>query len=175
MTVHDDDARRAGRSSLVVRVRVHLGMVLRCFAGMMCGVGRVTVRRVSVVSGLLVMTGLMVLRRLSVVVCRALVMLGGRPMVLDPLVSLHDRLSLSDWFDQTSIGKPGYAVVTLPSPVNDTTPAGVVDGWRAVEESVIKQGWAKPQPGQGQIGPSPFPSEACRASRASAAAFGDEC
>ena len=71
---------------------VMLGVVLARLAGMMRGVGRVAVRRMGVVRGLLVAVLLVVLGGFTVMLGGILMMLGCGVVMLDDLVLGHDAL-----------------------------------------------------------------------------------
>src|SRR5262249_7971737 len=66
--------------------------MLARLAGMVSGVRRVTVRRMGVVAGLLVSVGFVMLGGLAMMASGALVVLGGRVVMLDDLVFGHGAL-----------------------------------------------------------------------------------
>ena len=72
-----------GRTSLLT---VMLHVALGCLLGVMAGVGVMAVRQVSVMRGLLVRTGLLVLGRFLMMTGGMLVMLGGLLVMLRSLL-----------------------------------------------------------------------------------------
>jgi hypothetical protein len=73
-------------------IAVMLGVVLARFAGMMGGMRRMAVRGMRVVAGLLVVVGLVVRRRFTMMLGGTLVMFGRGVVVLDDLVFGHVAL-----------------------------------------------------------------------------------
>jgi hypothetical protein len=69
-----------------------LGVMLARLAGVMGGVRRMTVRRMSVMRGLLVCVRFVMLGGFAMVLGRVLMMLGRSVVVLDDLVFGHDAL-----------------------------------------------------------------------------------
>src|SRR5689334_21317980 len=84
-----------------------LGVVLARLARMMGGMGRMAVRRMRMVGGLLVRIGFMMPGGLAVVLGGVLVMLGGGVVVLDDLVLGHGT---SVTGDDTLVGRCCTAV-----------------------------------------------------------------
>jgi hypothetical protein len=71
---------------------VVLGVMLARLAGMVGGMRRMAMRRMGVMTGLLVRVGLVMLGSLAMVLGGVLVMLGGGVVMLDDLVFGHDDL-----------------------------------------------------------------------------------
>lgn len=71
---------------------VMLGVMLARLAGMMGGVGRMAVRRMGVMGGLLVMLRLVMLGRLAMMLGGMFMVLGRGVVMLDDLVVGHDAL-----------------------------------------------------------------------------------
>jgi len=68
---------------------VHFGVVPACLGMMVFGVAGVAVRGMGMMRRLLVITGLVVFRRFTMMLGRVLVMLSGFLMVLNALVRAH--------------------------------------------------------------------------------------
>jgi hypothetical protein len=68
---------------------VHFGVVPACLGMMMFGVAGVSVGGMGMMRRLLVLAGLVALRRFTMMFGRVLVMLGGLVMVLGALVLAH--------------------------------------------------------------------------------------
>jgi hypothetical protein len=83
----------------VVLAGVLVGVILTCFPGVMCGVGSMTVRDMSMVAGLFVVASFMMIGGDIMMRGRMLVVFGGFAVVLDSLfrhrTSFRDQRKIS--------------------------------------------------------------------------------